>query len=229
MNIIKLCKSLTKFEITLWSGSVVIITTLFLISNSDWLNLVASIIGVTALLFVSKGQPIGQILTVVFSILYAVISYTFRYYGEMLTYVGMTLPIAVVTAISWIKHPYKEGVSEVKISKLNKTGWIILAILTILVTFGFYFVLKYFKTPNLIISTISIATSFSASALMLFRSPSYAIAYACNDIVLIILWILATIISLEYLPMVVCFCIFFLNDVYGFVNWNKMKRKQIKN
>ena len=76
------------------------------------------------------------------------------------------------------------------------------------------------------ISTISVFTSFLAASLMLFRSKYYALAYASNDIVLIILFILASIENISYIPMVICFIIFLINDLYGFINWTKMSKKQ---
>lgn len=227
MKIFKSFKSLNKFEFILWSASISVITISFLLSTQkDLITIAASLIGVTALIFVAKGDVLGQILTVVFSIFYAVISFRFRYYGEMITYLGMTAPIAVMSVITWIKNPYKKGKNEVKIAKLTKRQTIILTLLTALITFIFYFILKYFNNANLFLSTVSIATSFSASALMLLRSPYYAIAYACNDIVLIALWIMAAIQNIAFVPMILCFVIFFANDMYGFYNWRKMMIKQ---
>lgn len=230
MNIYKTFLSLTKFELCLWILSLCIVTVSFIfVGEGSILTLITSLIGVTALIFIAKGYVIGQILTVTFSLLYAVISYQFQYYGEMITYLGMTTPIAIMSVISWIKHPYKDDAAEVEIAHLSKKNITIMIILTICITFCFYFILRYFKTSNLTISTISIATSFLASYLMLFRSPSYAMAYAANDVVLIILWILATIENSSYFPMIICFVMFLCNDIYGFYNWTKMKHKQRKN
>ena len=58
------------------------------------------------------------------------------------------------------------------------------------------------------------------------RSPYFALAYAANDIVLIILWILASLYDIRYVSVVVCFIAFFANDIYGFVSWRKMKTRQ---
>lgn len=219
-------RNLSKFEWSLWIASLIVVSsTFFLAGDFNILTLIASLIGVTALIFIAKGDVIGQVLTVVFSLFYAVISLQFRYYGEMITYLGMTAPIAILSVISWLKHPYR-GTAEVKVHCLTRKQTLLMIILTLAVTFGFYFILAAFRTTNLIISTISIATSFAASYLMLFRSPAYALAYAANDIVLITLWILATIDSLSYLPMVICFLMFFINDVYGFINWMKIRKKQ---
>ncbi|MDE5670429.1 MAG: nicotinamide riboside transporter PnuC, partial [Eubacterium sp.] len=198
------------------------------VSQRDYLTLIASLIGATALIYVAKGEPLGQILTVVFSAFYSVISFKFHYYGEMITYLGMTAPIALMSTVSWLKNPYEEGKAEVKISKLSKNRIILMIVLTVLVTLGFYFVLKYFNTANLFMSTVSIATSFAASYLMLFRSPYYAVAYAANDVVLIILWVLAAMDDVQYLPMIVCFVIFFVNDLFGFVSWQKRQKRQNK-
>ena len=94
------------------------------------------------------------------------------------------------------------------------------------VTVAFYFILKYFNTNNLIFSTISVTTSFIAVYLTFKRSPLYALGYAANDIVLIILWALATAEDMSYVSVTVCFCVFLFNDFYGFINWQKIKKRQ---
>lgn len=224
----KFIKTLNRFEKILWILSVTaIILSSILSNNNNILTIIASLIGVTALIFVAKGHPIGQVLTVVFSVFYALISFDYKYYGEMITYLGMTTPIAILSVISWLKNPYQAGKGEVKVAELSAWKYFVLFIVTLLVTFVFYFILAAFDTANLTFSTISIATSFLASSFMFFRSPGYALAYAANDIVLIILWILASKENPTYYSMVVCFVIFLCNDSYGFYNWKKMQKEQI--
>lgn len=227
MNILKSFKELSKFELSLWITSVIVVTISFFVSSDfNILTLIASLIGVTALIFIAKGNVLGQILTVVFSIIYAIISLQFRYFGEAITYMGMTMPIAIMSVISWIRNPFEEGKSEVKVERLSKKKAILMVVLTMLITLIFYYILKFFNTNSLIFSTISITTSFLASFLMLNRNPLYALAYACNDIVLIVLWILATLEDISYLPMVLNFLTFFVNDIYGFYSWLKMLKRQ---
>ena len=48
-------------------------------------------------------------------------------------------------------------------------------------------------TPNIVFSTISVTTSFLAASLTMLRSSYYALGYAMNDIVLIVLWVLASL------------------------------------
>ena len=98
-----------------------------------------------------------------------------------------------------------------------------------IVTVIFYFVLRYFNTANLVPSTLSVTTSFIAVYLTFRRSPYFALAYAMNDVVLIVLWILASITDISYLSVVICFVVFFVNDMYGFINWRRMEKKQKMN
>lgn len=220
-------KSLNRFERILWLVSVtVIITSFVLTKNSDYLTLLASIIGATALLFLAKGNVLGQILTVLFSAIYGVISFKYRYFGEMITFLGLSAPVAIIAIITWLKNPYEGNKKEVKINSLKTKEYVFMFILGIFVTIMFYFILKAFNTNNLILSTLSIFTSFIPCYLTVRRSEFYALGYATNDIVLIILWIKATIDNLNYLSMVICFVIFLISDVYAFILWSKNKKRQ---
>lgn len=214
---------LTTKEIILLATSSLVLILSFIISKSNILYLTASLVGLVALMYMAKGEPLGQFLTILFSILYAIISYKFRYYGEMITYLLMTLPSALIATIVWYKNPYNEKGTVVKVSKLNSFKITMIIIMTPVITLIFFWILKALSTPNLIISTISIATSFLASILTFFRSRHYAFFYALNDLVLITLWTLATLTSLVFFPMVICFIFFFIHDLYAFFNWKKLE------
>ncbi len=224
-------KSIVKYfsvgEMLLWGISVVLIVVSFCVfDRENYLTLAASLVGVTSLIFNAKGNPIGQVLMIAFSLIYGYISYKFTYYGEMLTYVCMTMPMAVFALISWLRNPYKGKKAEVKVNKLKKNEPIFMWIATLAITVAFYFILKAFDTKNIIPSTISVTTSFLAVYLTFRRSPFYAIGYAANDVVLIVLWVLATIENISYLSVVVCFVAFLANDIYGFISWQKMAKRQ---
>ena len=205
----KLFTYFSKAELILWSTSVIFIVSSFCVFDREsYLTLIASLIGVTSLIFNAKGNPIGQALMIAFSLLYGIISYTFSYYGEMITYLGMTMPMAIFALIAWLKNPYKGNKAEVKVNSIGKMEQILMWLLSLIVTVAFYFILKYFNTANIIPSTISISTSFLAVYLTFRRCPTFALAYAANDIVLIILWILASITDIRYISVVVCFVAF---------------------
>ena len=217
----------SKLELILWVTSVSAIVISFCIfDRSNFGTLIASLIGVTAIIFGAKGNPIAQVLMIIFSIIYGYISFHFAYYGEMITYLGMTMPMAIVALISWIRHPFAGNKSEVEVNKINKKETIFMFIASLFVTVIFYFILKYFHTTNIIPSTLSITTSFIAVFLTFKRSPYFSIAYALNDIVLVILWVLATMENVHYASMAVCFVAFLFNDIYAFISWKKIEKRQ---
>ena len=215
-------------EIILWCSSVMLILiSFFIFDGKGFLTLSASLIGVTSLIFCAKGNPIGQLLMVVFSIIYGIISYSFAYYGEMITYLGMTMPMAVLSLISWLKNPYNGNRSEVAVNCISKKEVCFMVILTIAVTAVFYFILKAFDTANLLPGTLSVTTSFIAVYLTFRRCPQYALAYAANDIILIILWSMASAENSRYISVVVCFAAFLVNDIYGYISWQRMAKRQL--
>ena len=226
MNPIKSVKNLSLFERCLWAFSVVTIVLSGIFGKSEPMQIAASVVGVTALIFVSKGDVFGQVLTIVFSVMYGVISFAFAYYGEMLTYLCMTAPIAVSAVVTWLRPPFEKGKQEVEVNTLKSWERVAVAFATVIITVAFYFILSYFNTANIIPSTISVATSFLASYHTFRRSRFYAFWYAANDVVLIVLWVLASIEDIKYLPMVICFTMFLVNDGYGFVYWSKMLKRQ---
>lgn len=217
----------TKFEWALWISSVsLIIICHFAFGSQEILKLCASLVGVTAIIFCAKGNPVGPALMIVFSMLYAIISLSFSYYGELITYLFMSAPMSVFSLVSWARNPHKKGKAEVSVRTLSRADAIIMPLLCVAVTVIFYFLLGYFNTANLLTSTFSVSTSFAAAYLSFRRSPYYALAYMFNDIVLIILWVLASFSDVSYLSVIVCFVLFLANDTYGFINWKRIQKRQ---
>lgn len=229
MKLKQLKNYFSKTEALLWSISVTLIITSFCIfDRENYMTLIASVFGTTSLIFNAKGNPIGQVLMVIFSLLYGIISLSFAYYGEMITYLGMTMPMAVFALVSWLRNPFKGNRAEVKVNTISKKEIALMCLAAALVTVLFYFILAYFNTANLFFSTLSVTTSFIAAYLTFRRSPYFALAYATNDIVLIVLWILASLTDRSYISVVVCFVAFLFNDIYGYINWKRIQQRQNK-
>ena len=193
------------------------------------MTLFTSLLAVTALIFVAKGDPIGQFLFIFFEIFYAMISLSYAYYGETITYLFMSLPMSVLSVISWLRNPYKGDKKEVTVNRVGKKELVLMLLADVAVSVVFYFILGWFGTANLVVSTFSVATSFAAAYLTFRRSPFFALGYAINDIVLVVLWTLAAIDDVKYVSVAVCFVAFFSNDLYSFINWRRMENRQEKN
>ena len=223
----KLLRYFTAGEWLLWGASLALIAVSFAVfDRENYLTLAASLIGATSLIFNAKGNPVGQALLIVFSVLYGIISYTFAYYGEMITYLGMTAPMAVFALITWLRNPYRGNKAQVMVNRIPRRELLWMILPTVAVTVAFWFILRAFHTANLVPSTVSVTTSFVAVYLTFRRSAWFPLAYAANDVVLIVLWSLASAEDLSYLSVLICFVMFLANDLYGFFSWRKMQKKQ---
>ncbi len=219
----------TKFEWGLWITSLLVVTLSFFVGGRNGvLPLITSLLGVTSLILIAKGDVAGQVLVFIFSILYAAVAWKERYYGEMITYLFMSAPAAVFSIVSWLRNPYATDRSEVKMEKMRAWDLPIAVLLTAAVTFAFYWILRALGNAELGVSTLSISTSFLAAYLLFRRNPYYALAYAANDVVLIVLWCIVSARELSGLSMVACFAMFLCNDLYGFFNWIRLRNRQIR-
>lgn len=217
----------TKGELVLWgSSAAMIIISFCAFDRANYITLAASLIGVTSLIFNAKGNPAGQVLIIIFGLIYGYISLGFRYYGEVITYVGMTAPMAAFSLFAWLKNPFRGNRSQVEVNRLKLREVLFMTALSAVVTVAFYFILGAFGTSNLFVSTLSVFTSFAAAYLTMRRSPYFALAYVANDAVLIVMWILAAGEDISYISVIICFAVFLINDVYGFINWRRIRQRQ---
>ncbi len=220
-------KTLNKKDwIVLTISLTVVLTCNLLTPGVTWSTALGVVVGAVALVFMARGDVWGQVLTVVFSILYGITSWNFRYYGEMITYLCMTLPMALMAVVSWLRHPYQGNHAEVEIHRLTAPQRWGMVWGAVLITAVLGTVLWWLNTPNLFFSILSVTTSFAAAYLTFYRSTAYALAYAANDVVLIMLWVLASVKDVSFTPMIGSFAVFLLNDLYAFASWRRRERQQ---
>ena len=162
-----------------------------------------------------------------YNIVYIILSYTQGFYGEVIIYIFFMTPINIAMIISWLKNKSKQDENIVEVNKVSKKEYIILFIVTLFVTVGFYYLLKALNTSALLISTISLIDSFIATYLLYRRCSNYALSYIVNDIILIGLWSFSLKNNgIAYLPMILSFIVFLVNDIYGFISWKKREKNQ---
>ena len=216
------------FEILLLSVSLIATVTIFCIGKekNPW-SLLSSVFGIFCVIFTAKGNPVAQYLSIIFAVFYSVVSFQSKYYGEMLIYLFLMIPIHVACIVSWIRNRRNPESAEVKINSLSVKEYAVMGFADCLVTAAFYFLLRALHTDELIVSTISLVSSVSAAYLMLRRSEYYAVCFIVNDIILLILWGLRVFhYGVSSLPTLITFGVFLINDVYGFLAWRKRRKRQ---
>ena len=176
-----------------------------------------------------KNWKLYELLFLVGSIIAITVCFVVGKEKNVLSFIGSLVGITGVlfTAKGLVSAPFLNmiyGVFYIIVSFYQKYYG------TAIATVGFYFLLRALNTNQLIISTISLITSAVAAYLMFRRCSYYALGFMLNDIVLIVLWSLVVVDSgIGYLPTVISFCVFLINDTYGFTLWKLEEKKQNKN
>lgn len=219
-------KDWNKLEKSLLFGSIIIISMIAITFKSDLLTTISSITGIITALLLAKGKNLGQVFGILITILYSIVSFKNRFYGEVIIYIFLMLPMYLIGIVSWIKYHNKET-NTVQINKINNKEWLLISIISIFGFIGIYLLLKIFNTNELTVSTISVIVSLFAIYLQVRRSRFSFYFYIINDFILMTLWGIPVIKGNKLvLPMLFNPIINLINDIYGVYNWKKIERKQ---
>lgn len=219
-------KDWTKFEKFLLFASIILVALVGIIFKADLLTTICSIVGIITALLLAKGKNLGQIFGLLIVALYSIVSFKNRYYGEVIIYLCIMLPMYIIGIISWLKHQNKET-NTVEVNSIKAKEWIIVSVASIIAFISIYFLLELFNTNQLFVSSLSVIDSLFAIYLGIRRSKYSFYFYVVNDLILILLWGIPVIGgSLILLPMVFNPTINLINDIYGIYNWKKLEKIQ---
>lgn len=219
-------KEWTKLEKILLLSSIITVSLVGIIFKSDILTTICSIVGIITALLLAKGKNLGQVFGLFIVALYSIVSFKNGFYGEVIIYLFIMLPMYIMGIISWIKHQNEET-NTVEVNKIKTKEWIIISIIGVIVFVGIYCLLKVFDTKELFISSLSVIDSLFAIYLGIRRSKFSFYFYVINDIILILLWGIPVVKgSLILLPMVFNPLINLINDMYGIYNWKRLENEQ---
>lgn len=218
-------KGWTRFEKILIFVSIVLVSISGIITKSEILTILTSLFSIICALTQAKGKVISQFIGVVVIILYSILSFKNQYYGEVIIYVLVLLPMYIIGIYSWITNK-NDDTNEVNQANLQKKEWIILFLLNILLFGILYFILKCFNTSQLIVSTLSMLASLMANYLIVRRNKYSFLFYIINDIILTILWGIPVLQgNLTLVPILIEPILLLISDSYGWKNWNNNAKK----
>lgn len=222
----KVFKDWSLFEGLLLFASVLSTIIVGVIFKSNFLTVLTSIVGVICALLLAKGLILGQFFGIAIVVLYSLVSYNNGFYGEMIIYIGIMLPMYIWSIFEWIKHKSNKT-NSVEVNQISNREWIIISLIAGILFVLFYFVLKALNTSELIVSTLSVVDNLFAVYLLARRSKYGFVSYIINDLILIVLWGIPVIQgNLLLLPMLMNPVVNLINDSYGVVKWTKMQKAQ---
>ena len=219
-------KDWTIFEICLLVISPIIVLSVGIVFHSDALTIITSIVGIICALLLAKGFVLGQFFGVAIVVLYSIVSFKNAFYGEMIIYIVIMLPMYIWGIVEWVKHKNNKTES-VEVNSIKWKEWLIVSFCAVAIFVGFYFLLKALNTSELIVSTLSVVDNVFAVYLLARRSKYGFVSYIVNDLILIVLWGIPVLYgNLLVLAMLINPIVNLVNDSYGVINWTRLQKKQ---
>lgn len=115
----KIFKDWSLFEKILLFMSITLITISGIITKSEILTVLTSLVSILCALLQAKGKVISQFVGVLVIILYSIVSFQNQYYGEVIIYVLVLLPMYLVGIYSWMTNT-NDATNTVKQNDLSK-------------------------------------------------------------------------------------------------------------
>lgn len=218
-------KNWTTFEKIFLILGTIIACVLTFIFKGTWIDLGYTLLYFWTALLLAKGKYSCYIIGIISTFFYAFVSYSNSYYGEVIIAMCCTLPLMVIGLVNWLKH--QDSTNTVIIKEITKKELIIVLISQVVLFYGYYSLLKFFNTNNILVSTFSIIASVIATYLTARRSEHGFVGFIINDIILIVLWSIPVINgNTNIIPVLLCPTLLLINDIYGVYNWKRIKNKQ---
>ena len=222
----KYFKDWTLFEKIMLSLSLIIIVIIGIIFKSNLFTLFTALTAVTTTMLLAKGKKEAYIFYLICIILYIYVSFDNHYYGEVILYLFLILPMCISSLITWIRHPNKET-NTVEVNSVSQKEKMIVYLSILPLSIGLYFLLKVFNTSELIVSTFTFMCSLLANYFQIRRNKMSFYFFVIEDVSLLLLWLIPIVKGdLSLLPLTINSTFNLISDSYGVYNWKRLEKIQ---
>lgn len=206
---------------------VAIILATGFIFKDTWMGITSSLTGVLCVVLVAKGKISNYFFGVINTALYAYISYKTNLYGEAMLNAFFYLPIQFIGFYLWKKNmDSNDGVHTVKAKSLTGKGWLytILTVAIVSVAYGIF--LHEIGSQQAGLDAVAVVLSMTAQLLMLKRFAEQWLLWIVVNVLTIALWLNVFIHSGNSVTVLVMWCSYLTNSIYGYVKWRKLAKEQ---
>ena len=195
------------------------------LGNSDGFATVAAIAGVICVVLSAKGHILCYLFGLIQVLLYILISWKTRFYGEVMLNGLYFLPMQFIGFYNWKKNIGRE--SLVKAHNLSSTNKLLLLISSIALTFACGFILVHIDGNIPYLDAATTVLSVLAMLLMVRAFVEQWWLWIVIDAFTVTKWIIALNQQEPNAAiMVAMWSLFLINSIYGYWNWKKLAVKQ---
>lgn len=193
---------------------------------ASWAALISSVTGIICVVLVAKGRTSNYLWGVVNAALYGYAAYSWKLYGDFTLNIFYFLPMQFYGWYIWTKPGFKANASNVKVILMSNKSRIIWALLSAVAIIIYGTILKNAGGNTPYWDATSTVFSVVAMILMARRMTEQWILWIVVDVVTVYMW--ANIVFNEggmmNMGILIMWCAWTINALYGFYNWIKMSR-----
>ena len=189
------------------------------------LGIAASITGVICVILCGMGRVSNYFFGTINVILYAIVAWKAKYYGDVMLNLLYYLPTNIVGWVLWKKHTDKET-NVVYKRRMTLKQDILLALISIAGIFGYAFILDLLGGNLPLADSMSTVLSVIAQVLMIKRFTEQWVIWIVVDTVSVIMWIAAMFTEGASIAVLLMWGVFLANAIIMFVKWLKESKQQ---
>ena len=201
------------------SATVVILAT-SLYWKDNFLGIVAALTGIWCVILTGKGKISSFYFGTINTILYAVVAWNAKYWGEVMLNLLYYLPTNFIGIYFWKKNFNKET-QEVKKEKLSLKSSIFIYLGLAISTLAYGLFLKLLKGTLPFVDSMSTVFSIFAQILCIKRLREQWILWIIVDVVTVYMWIYAFIQGTGDFATILMWGIYLINAILMFARWTK--------
>jgi len=184
----------------------------------DPISAICSIAGVVCVVLVGKGSIHNYLFGVVNVVLYIIISYNAKLYGETMLNVLYYLPIQFIGFFLWKRNISKDNLVFAR--NLSKSRFALVVLVSILSIIVYAQVLVCLGDVSPYLDSTTTVLSIVAQILMLLRLSEQWLLWVVVNVCSIAMWLMVYISGTESaLIMALMWTFYLINSVYGYINW----------
>ena len=183
-------------------------------------GIVSALTGIWCVVLTGKGKVSNFLFGIVNVILYAIISWQAKYYGEVMLNLLYYLPCSFIGLFVWGKHVDQTSGEVVKQKMSPKTGLLVYAA-TLAGVIGYGFVLKRIGGMLPFVDSASTVLSVVAQILCLKRLAEQWLLWIVIDVVTVGMWAYNYIHGGESIATLLMWIVYLLNALFMYIKWRK--------
>lgn len=200
--------------------TIVIILALAIYWQDTIIGIISATTGVACVVCTGKGKLSAYVFGIVNTLLYAIIAYQARYYGEVMLNVIYYFPLQFYGIYVWSKH-MNADTHEVNKRQMKYRGKILLLLLVAFATMLYGYVLQGMGGKMPYVDALSTVVSVVAMMVSIKMYAEQWLLWIVVDVVTVIMWTIAFLQGNDSISTLIMWIIYLGNAIIMYFKWVK--------